>query len=100
MHIGTESPSPATLLFNRPIWHLLPQMNQEPINIKADNGHCEAQKAHQDKYLRGSDTLKGSLYFPIRSTVPVYWEDRRPWTHKVIKETNSTDNNTQPTSSE
>ena len=37
-------PSPATLLFNRPIGALLAQINREPININADNEHYDALK--------------------------------------------------------
>ena len=44
MPIGTGLPSPATLLFNRPIRALLPQMNREPININADEEHYKALK--------------------------------------------------------
>ena len=51
-------------------------MNEEPINIKADDEHFEAQKAHLDKYQEGSTTWKDSLYFPIGSRVAL----RRWWT--------------------
>ena len=71
MPIGTGLPSPATLLFNKPITALLPQMNREPININADDEHYEALKSCQDKYLKGNDTHKNLLSFPIRSTVAV-----------------------------
>ena len=35
--IGARLPSPTTLLFNRPIIALLPQMIREPINFNADD---------------------------------------------------------------
>ena len=37
MPIDTGLPSPATLLFNRPIIGLLPKMNREPIDINNDD---------------------------------------------------------------
>ena len=45
-------PSPATLLFNRPIRSLLPQMNREPINIKNYNAYYEALKIMTVNTLR------------------------------------------------
>ena len=42
MPINAGLPSPATLLFNRPIRALLPLMNREPININADGKHYKA----------------------------------------------------------
>ena len=69
MPVGTGLPSPATLLFNRPIRALFPQMNREPININVDKEHCETLKVHHDKYLKGSDRHKGSLSFLIGSIV-------------------------------
>ena len=44
MPIGAGFPSPATLLFNRPIRALLPHINREPINLNADDGNYEALK--------------------------------------------------------
>ena len=73
--IGTGLPSPATMLFNRPIRTLLPQMNREPININADDEHCEALKACQDNC---NYTFKDSFSFPIGSTVAVQHEDGGP----------------------
>ena len=50
--MGAGLPSPATLLNNRPLRALLPEMNWEPININADDEHYEALKVHHDKYLK------------------------------------------------
>ena len=69
--ISTELPSPATLFFNRPIRVLLPQMSRDPININNNNDQYEAPKAHQDKYVKDSDTYEDSLSFPVGSTVAV-----------------------------
>ena len=87
--IGTGVPSPATLLLNRPIQSQLPQMNREPININNDDAKYEALKAHQDKYVKNSDTHKDLLSFPIMSTVATHCEDGGPWMHGLIKEANS-----------
>ena len=40
--IGAGLPSPATLLFNRPIKGLLPQITRELFNINGDDKHFEA----------------------------------------------------------
>ena len=53
--IGTGLPCLATLLFNRPMRVLLPQMNREQINFNADDKHYDTLKTCQDKYIRGSD---------------------------------------------
>ena len=87
--IGPGLPVPATLFFNQPIRALLPQINREPININTEGEHYEALKAHQDKYLKGSDTHKDSLSFPIGSTVTLQWEDGGPWMYGLISETDS-----------
>ena len=43
--IDTGIPSPATLLFNRPLRVLLPQIDREPINNTNDDEYYEALKA-------------------------------------------------------
>ena len=45
MPIEAGLPSPITMLFNRLIRGLLPQMNRNPININSDDLHHEAIKA-------------------------------------------------------
>ena len=54
--IDVGLPSTATLLFNRPMGALLPQMNREPININAFDIHYEVLKACQDTYPKGNDS--------------------------------------------
>ena len=46
---GARLPSPATLLFYRPIRALLPISNRKQININVDDENCEALKAWQDR---------------------------------------------------
>ena len=70
--VGSGLPSPATLLFNRPIRALLLKINREPINFNDDNEHFEALKTCQDKYTKGSDT-------------------QTDWTHSLVEETNDTE---------
>ena len=67
----------------------------EPININADDEDYEALKAHQDKYLKGSDIQNDSLSFPIGSTVVIQGEDGGPWIYCIIVETNNIDHNGQ-----
>ena len=73
--IATGLPSPATLLFKRPIRALLPQINKEQINFDVDDEHYKTLRTCQDKYTKGNDTCKGSFTFPIGSTVAVHCED-------------------------
>ena len=58
MYVGAGLPSPATVLFNRPIQGLLPQINRVPINVDNDNMQYEALEACQNKYDKGSDIPK------------------------------------------
>ena len=53
---GARLPSPAIVLFSRPIWGLLPQMNREAINIDNYDGHYESLEHHQKKYNKDNDT--------------------------------------------
>ena len=98
MPIDEGLPSPAILLFKRPIKSLLPQMNREPININNDDIHYEVLKAHHNKYVKNNDTHKDPLSFPTGSTEAVHCEDVEPWMHGVIKEANSSDHRPHPIS--
>ena len=63
--------SPATLVFDRLIRSLLPQMNIDPNNIKNDNMHYEALEAWQRKYDKGKDTQKDPSVSIAGATVAV-----------------------------
>ena len=89
--ISTGIPSPAMLLFNRPIRSLLSKMNNKHMNINSDDTQYEVLKAYQDKYGKDSDTCKDSLYFSLGSTVTVQQEDGRTWKQRSIKEANKSD---------
>ena len=60
---GAGLPSPAMLLFKRPIRELLSEMNRETININNDDTQYEAFKAHQDINVKDNDTHEESLSF-------------------------------------
>ena len=62
MPIGAGLMSPPTLLFNRPMRVMLPQMNRETINVNPDNERYEALKEHQDKYLKGKIITKTNFF--------------------------------------
>ena len=87
--IGAGLHSPATMLLNRLIRGMLPQMNRDPINQDNDDQHCEALEAHQRKNDRGKNTLKDLPIFITGSTVAVQWKDRGLWTHGVIVKPNN-----------
>ena len=86
--IDAWQPSPATLLFNKQMRALLPQINMEPINLKVDDEHCEAPKTCQDKYIKGNVTSKDSFSSPIGSTVA---DQHKEWVHGMVEEMNVTD---------
>ena len=62
--IGAGLPSPASLLFSRPIRGLLPQMYREPTTINTDDAYYEALKIHQNKYLWIRILIKAHFTFP------------------------------------
>ena len=60
--IGAGIPSPALLLFSRPMRALLPLIEREPININKDDKHYEALKSRQETYFKNNDTHKDSTF--------------------------------------
>ena len=69
MPIGTALPSPATLLLNKLIRALLPQMNRETININTDDSHYKTLKEHPNVHIKDNETLQDSFSFSTGSTV-------------------------------
>ena len=59
--VGAGLPSPATVLFNRPIQGLSPQMNKDPINIDNNDPHSEVLGDHL-KNIR-TTVLTHSVFF-------------------------------------
>ena len=64
--VGTGLPSPVTLLFNRPIRALLPQIYMDIINFNSDDEHYEVLKTHNEKYIKDNDTCRRLIFFPYR----------------------------------
>ena len=69
--IGTGLLSPETMLFNRPIRGLLPEMNRDPINVNNNDVHYEALEAHQRKNSKGKNTQKHPSVSVAGATVAV-----------------------------
>ena len=62
--IGTGIPSPATLLFIRPIRTLLTKIGREAINISEDDEHYKPLKSRQETYIKNNDSHMDSTFFP------------------------------------
>ena len=63
--IGQELPSPAALLFNRPIRGLMPTFNRPPIPFDYDDGHYNTLIERQQNTDMTKDTHKNSLFLHI-----------------------------------
>ena len=84
-------PSPAMMLFNRPIRALLLQICRGLINVNNNDDYHKALKSRQEEYTKNNDTCKDSTLFSSRSTVAVQLEDGVPWMCGIIIECNSKD---------
>ena len=71
-------PSPATVLFNRPIMGLLPHMNGDPININNDDMHYEVLETYKRKYNNAKDTSKVPSVFIAGVTAAVQQDNGSP----------------------
>ena len=89
--IGAGLPSPATMLFNRLIESLSPEMNRDPINVNNDNLYCEALETCLRKNDAVKDTQKDPPIFITGATVAVQWDDGGLWTYGVIVKPNNDD---------
>ena len=56
MLVSTGLPSPAMMLFNRPIRALLPQIGGDPMSISNDDEYYEALKSRQKVYTKNNAT--------------------------------------------
>ena len=63
--------SPVTPSFNNPI-------NRETIKSNADSEHYKTLNTCQDKYIKGSDTCKSLLSFPIGFAIAIQHGDSGP----------------------
>ena len=61
--LRAEYPSPAMMLFNRPIRSLLPEIDREPLNINTDDKNYEALKSRQEAYIKNMILTKTVPYF-------------------------------------
>ena len=61
--VGIGLPSPAMMLFNRPIRALLPQIAGKPINVNTGDEYYKALKSRQEAYSKNNDTHKDSALF-------------------------------------
>ena len=77
-------PSPASLLFNHPIWSIMTIINRLPIKSDNDDEHYEAFINRQAKNDRKYDTARNYDLFSIGSTVAVQQEDGGPCTHGTV----------------
>ena len=60
-------------------------MNRESTQKNTDDEYYENLKVHQDKYLKGTDTHKDSLSFPIGFKVAVQHEDGQSYIIRIMK---------------
>ena len=89
--IDTGMSSPATLLFNRSIKLLLPDIARDLINVNNDEEYYKVLKARQNAYIKNNDTHKESTFFSTGSSVPVWREDGSPWMHGMMIKGNEED---------
>ena len=86
----SRSPILATVLLNRLIRGMLPQMSRDPINVDNDDLYCKALEVHQRKN-KGSDTWKDPPFFIKGAKVAIPQEDKGLWLHSVIVKPNNDD---------
>ena len=80
MPIGLGLPSPATVLFNRQVRGLLPNIKRSPMVYDCNKDHYNSLKSRQGKLIISNDTLKERKIKPAESTLAVQREDGGPWT--------------------
>ena len=86
MLVGAGLPSPATMLFNKLMKGLLPQMNRDPIYVSNDDPYPEALEACQMKNDKGKDTQTILLFL-----LPLQQQNRGLWKHSMIFKPNNDD---------
>ena len=80
--LGHGLPSPATLMFNRPVCGIMPVIDHEPLIEDCDDD-CHA-KIIKRQQKNDNDTALIFSCIPIGSAVAVQQEDSRPWTHGIV----------------
>ena len=82
MLLSQGLPSPATLMFSRPICSIMPVMDCKPLIKDCDDDHHTKLVERQQKNTNDASAI--FLCIPIGSAVEVQQEDSRPWTHGTI----------------
>ena len=72
-------PSPAMLLFNHPMWGIMPIINRTPINSDNNDDHYEVLVKRQIRNDKNYDTARNYDLFWIGSTVVIQWQGRDCW---------------------
>ena len=72
------------LLFNHPIWDIMPIINRIPINSDNDDDHYEVLVKRQIRNNKNYDTTRNYDLFSVGSTVGVQEKDVGPWTCRTI----------------
>ena len=80
--LGQGLPSPATLMFNRQVWGIMPVLDHKPID--KDNDDKCLSKLIDRQHKNNNDALPVFASLPIGSAVVVQREDGRPWTHGTV----------------
>ena len=82
--LGQGLPSPAMLLFNHPIYSIMPVVDRKPVSVDNDDVHHRKLIHRQSKNNTNNGTSQVFVSIPIGSTVVVQQEDGGPWTHGMI----------------
>ena len=80
--LGQGLPSPATLMFNRPVHSIMPIIDCKPLVEDCDDD-CHA-KIIERQQKNNNDTAVTFSCIPIGSAVVVQQEDDGPWTHGTV----------------
>ena len=80
--LGQGLPSPATLMFNRPVHGIMPVADCKPIRQDWDDKNHHKQVERQQKNNNNASPV--FAFIPIGSTVAIQQEDGRLWTHGMI----------------
>ena len=80
--LGQGLPSPATLMFNRPVCGIMPILDCKPLVEDCDDDHHAKLAERQQKNKNVTSAVFRCI--PIGSAVVVQQKDSRPWIHGTI----------------
>ena len=80
--LGQGLPSPATLMFNRPVHGIMPVVDCKSIGHDCGDEYQHKLVDRQQK--NNNDASPVFAFIPIGSTVAIQQEDGVPWTHGMI----------------